>query len=126
MQENSPAALRRTVADLRNQLAARPAAMPPQLVEVPVVPIEAIADLEHLLDVWQTTGEQLLAAAHDLRAQLEGRHPPEAAPRYRLSTPNTCMPLQMAEATSTCRRRSAPSSPPSLSTAHATPPRSRY
>lgn len=74
-QENSPAALRRTVADLRSQLAARPTAAPPQLVEVPVVPTQAIAELEHLLDAWQTTGEQLLAAAHDLRAQLEAATP---------------------------------------------------
>lgn len=46
------------------------------------MPTQAIAELEHLLDAWQTTGEQLLAAAHDLRAQLEA-----ATPRGRPALP---------------------------------------
>lgn len=71
-QENSPAALRRTIADLRRQLAGRPAAAPPQLVEVPVLPDETVTELQRLTDVWQAAAEQLLAAAQELRSQLEG------------------------------------------------------
>lgn len=102
---NDPKELKRRVAELEKLLAAKPAAAPPEKVEVPVVTDAQVARVEKIADRLEAEGkkrvedgERLLTEAREFRASLAKAVMPLAHARPMLTTPKLSPPTRLPTA----------------------------